>query len=277
MRKMIIVFVLVIIMGVIFFVFGFADSVLRQALESMANQQMLALTNRSITIRKAHLNHRFEIIVEGIGGKLNSDEGSIPFEVDAIKSDGSVFKLFSTNGLTFYFYRFRVANLKSQGVDGIFIFRGTSRWFLDLTGDVKSMDLSELTWADPINLKGAKGALSGQFHLRMGATENTFLETSMRAASGGELGAHFFSLLLPYLPTSSEEQVKLISSRGGLVRFQNGALDMNTVSPSELKVLLRILVPDYNLNLNLNMTVKLDKDNAFGDVAQILGLIKVRK
>jgi hypothetical protein len=47
-------------------------------------------------------------------------------------------------------------------------------------------------------------------------------------------------------------------------------------SGDRVKVLLHILILDYNLNLTLNAEIRTDSKNAFFKIAQYLGMVEVK-
>jgi len=95
---------------------------------------------------------------------------------------------------------------------------------------------------------------------------------------GGNLQAKFFEIFMPYLPRSAQKEkvAGLVSEGQKLVRYKAAGLEVSMPQSNEMKILLRILVLDYNLKLMLNMTVRTDSEDAFSKIAQILGLIEVK-
>jgi len=91
---------------------------------------------------------------------------------------------------------------------------------------------------------------------------------------GGDIQARFFDLFLPYLPASLQKQkVEKISKSQKLVRYDQAALKVSLPQSDQLKILLQIFVPAYNLKLTLNVFIKTDQKDAFSQIAQLMGFI----
>ena len=58
------------------------------------------------------------------------------------------------------------------------------------------------------------------------------------------------------------------------VGYQSADLRATLASADTLKVFLHLLIPDYNLDLNLNLEIHIDKDNAFPELARLMGLLE---
>ncbi len=94
---------------------------------------------------------------------------------------------------------------------------------------------------------------------------------------GGNIQARFFDLFLPYLPASlQKERVQKVSESQQLVRYGRAALRVNLVRSDNMKILLQIFIPGYNLKLTLNSTILTDQKDAFSQIARLMGLIEVK-
>jgi hypothetical protein len=94
---------------------------------------------------------------------------------------------------------------------------------------------------------------------------------------GGNIQARFFDLFLPYLPTSlQKERVQKISKSQQLIRYGRAALRVDLVHSDNMKILLQIFIPAYNLKLTLNATIRTDEKTAFSQIARLMGLIEVK-
>lgn len=91
---------------------------------------------------------------------------------------------------------------------------------------------------------------------------------------GGRLQARFFDLLIPYLPAAQRAVLETISGTK-TVRYQKADIQLERSGPEAVKALLRIQVPDYNLKLNLNVTIRVESEDVFLQLAELFGLIKV--
>ena len=84
----------------------------------------------------------------------------------------------------------------------------------------------------------------------------------------------FFDLLLPYLPTAEKLALKTIQG-AATVSYKEADLKLSLATAETLNLLLHIAVPDYNLNLNLNLTIRVEDNEAFFRLAELMGLVKV--
>jgi hypothetical protein len=267
-----------ILVCILFFVFGLHHQLLRIFLQHTINQQTKIFFNNSLRIEKAQLDLRSKIRINRIRAEFKSDSRVIPLEILSIESENPVFGIFSRQGLVFHFKGARPVNSKHKGMNGIVSMRGTKDWFLKAEVRVESLGLEDIEWINPDGLRGA----SGEFKVNVLFFAASEKEPNLTAyfeisKPGGRIQSRFFSLLLPYLPIDAKPQMQKIASAGGLVSFIEGDLELNTMQSDELKVLLHILVPDYNLNLNVNAKVRLDEKNAFPKLAQAMQLMRVRK
>ena len=91
------------------------------------------------------------------------------------------------------------------------------------------------------------------------------------APPGGRLQARFFDILLPYLPTADKEALAKIR-QAETVDYKEANAIVKLDGKDSLKILLNIRVPEYNLNLNLNLTVHVEDNEAFFQLAHVMGI-----
>ncbi|OQA55369.1 MAG: hypothetical protein BWY42_01480 [Candidatus Omnitrophica bacterium ADurb.Bin277] len=141
------------------------------------------------------------------------------------------------------------------------------------------MTLEDFRWLDPDNLDGASGKVGGHIRFRRTGDQAPFFEMTLDAPDpGGSLQAKFFDLFLPYLPASVQrKRVEKLAGRGErLVRFKTADLKVEMPEGDRMKVLLHILVLDYNLKLQLSMEVRTDSENALLKIARWMGVVEVK-
>ncbi len=148
----------------------------------------------------------------------------------------------------------------------------------ELTADLGKTGLEDWQWLDPQNLGGATGAMKGSLTFRQILGREPEFSMDLEAPEpGGNIQARFFDLFLPYLPTSvQKERVQKVAQSQQLVRYGRAALRVNLVQSDNMKILLQIFIPAYNLKLTLNATIRTDEKTAFSQIARLIGLIEVK-
>ena len=94
---------------------------------------------------------------------------------------------------------------------------------------------------------------------------------------GGSLQARFFDSVTPYLPKTkkkSKKKAETLAATHETIAYQQAELIAQLENDDQVKMLLRIMIPDYNLKLNLTLLVKVDEKNAFLKLFQLLGIIQ---
>jgi hypothetical protein len=183
---------------------------------------------------------------------------------------------FSKEGLALIFTVNLGGAAEGRGVVGVLRVRGERQGFCDMKADVRSLDLGDIEWVNPENLAGSAGEMKGSFTFRVDAGGRPFCEIRLRVEEpGGKLQARFFETLKPYLPQLAVQQkVEEIAGKQALVDFREAELRLDLAESDRMKIFLHIAVPDYNLDLNLNIELRVDSENAFADVAGLVGLIR---
>lgn len=233
----------------------------------------------SIRIEKAAIDRNFRIHLRKITGAFQAREGPVPFEVKAMVSKDPVFFFVTGKPVRFVFEGIRPENSPRAGVSGECTIQPGRLWQMDCRADFKEVDLEDLQWLDPKDLQGATGRVKGKLAFQWKPDQDPVFDVALEAPEpGGLLQARFFDLFLPYLPKSVQKErvEKLISSQDRLVRYQDAVLEVSLPQSDHMKVLLRILVLDYNLKLTINVDIRMDAKNAFSQIAQLMGLIEVK-
>ena len=148
----------------------------------------------------------------------------------------------------------------------------------ELTADLGKTGLEDWQWIDPQNLGGATGTMKGILTFRQILGREPEFSMDLEAPEpGGNIQARFFDLFLPYLPASlQKERVQEVSESHQLVRYGRAALRVDLVQSDNMKSLLLIFIPAYNLKLTLNSTIITDQKDAFSQIARLMGLIEVK-
>lgn len=251
----------------------------KSVLERLINHFGRDFFSDSVRIKKASLDGRFKLSLEGVSGVFQSQQGPVPLEMGSFASQDSLLLLFEKQPVKFIFQGVRKEGVPHAGLFGEISVKSGEDWEIEGWADFQQTAIEDFQWLDPENLGGASGSLSGKVTFAQTAGQEPVFEADVRVAKpGGEVQARFFDLFLPYLPSSVQKERlnKLVSKEKQLVRYQTGELKVSLPQSDRMKIFLRILILDYNLNLTLNMTVRTDQKEGFYQIARLLGLIKVK-
>jgi hypothetical protein len=217
--------------------------------------------------------------IEGIRGALRTRQGAVPFTMDSVVSVDPVTFFLQGKPVRFSFGGLKPEGSVSSGVCGEFLLRFATRFRFELTARMDGLSIEDLRWLDPASLEGASGAVRGTIRYAQEGDDPPVFEMRLDAPEpGGLLQAKFFDLFLPYLPASAQKKIvqKLAGKGERLVQFRQADLAVSMPSGDRVKVLLHILILDYNLNLTLNAEIRTDSKNAFFKIAQYLGMVEVK-
>ena len=247
----------------------------RDLLEQFANRSATEYFAGSLRIKKVSWDHHFKIHLTGITAKLKTRQNPVPLEIRSLGSQDSLFLLILQKPVRFTFEGLRPQGSSRPGISGTFMIRTGTTWHLECSADLGKTDLEDWQWLDPQNLAGATGAMRGNLIFQQTAGQEPKFSMDLEAPQpGGDIQARFFDLFLPYLPASLQKQkVEKISKSQKLVRYDQAALKVSLPQSDQLKILLQIFVPAYNLKLTLNVFIKTDQKDAFSQIAQLMGFI----
>jgi hypothetical protein len=203
----------------------------------------------------------------------------VALEVNSLTSWDSLLNLLTQKPVRFTVEGVRLKGSSEPGVFGSFTYTGGKAWKFELLADLNETNLKDLQWLDPDNLTGATGVTQGKIRFTQAAGSEPVFDMHLNAPQpGGSLQAKFFDLFLPYLPQSREKDkvARLALEDQRLVKYQTADLRVEMPQSNQMKILLQILVLDYNLKLTLNVTVRTDSKDAFFQIARIMGLIEVK-
>ena len=255
------------------------ESLDRFAVEGILNRNAKEFFAGSIRVGKISFDRRLRVRLEGISGAFQTRQGPVPLEVRSLASENSLLLLLSAKPVRFVVEGIHPRGSVRQGMKGTFSFRGGKDWQFEFLADFNDTDLEDLRWIDPQNLGGATGDVKGTIKYLQSAESDPVFEMKLDAPEpGGALQAKFFDLFLPYLPQSAEKErvARLVTKEQRLVKYQTAGLEVQMPQSDRMKILLRILVLDYNLKLTLNVDIKTDSKDTFFQIARIMGLIEVK-
>lgn len=250
----------------------------RDLLERLANQSANEFFAGSLRVEKLTLDHHLKIHVSGITGKLQTRQGPVPLEVRSLESQDPLFFFIFQKPVRFIFDGIRPQISSRKGLTGNLMIQTGPAPRFELTADLGMTGLEDWQWIDPQNLGGATGTIKGSLTFQQLFGHKPVFTMDLEAPEpGGNIQARFFDIFLPYLPTSiQKERVQKVSQSQQLVRYNRAALRVNLVQRDNIKILLQIFIPAYNLKLTLNATIRTDEKTAFSQIARLMGLIEVK-
>ena len=253
----------------------YRDPLLEKGIEAYLNETQAVFFNQSLKVEGVHLDRDLKLSIRQIRGDWQTAADVFSFETDDIRLEDPVTHFFLGKPVTICFGRFRPRGSVQPGIAGKVLLHLDKDETMDLDADFLGLALEELRAIDPENLRGATGQMTGQFHLRARKSGSQDFRLKLNVPPpGGTLQARFFDLLLPYIPPAQKAVLETINTTQ-TVQYQEADLNVALASPEAVNLLLHIAVPDYHLNLNLNVTIRVEDQEAFLQLAALLGLMKV--
>ena len=79
--------------------------------------------------------------------------------------------------------------------------------------------------------------------------------------------------MVPHLPESAQKDkiARIVAEGPWLIRYKKANVEISMPENNVMKIFLRILLLDYNLELNLNTEIRTDSKNAFTQITQAMG------
>lgn len=267
---------ILILAGLFYLLLPHFDTFERKILERVLNQAANEYFNGSIRLRHVHIDKKLRIHLRRFYGELVTEGGPMAVEIQAIDSVDSLLNFAAGKPVRFDFRHARPASSGDEGLNGAALLKAGRDGYLEVKSEIATLALNDLEKLSPENLTGSTGKLKGTFYFRSAGEKADFsLEVKVREP-GGMIQARFFDAVLPYLPQiPNRANVEKLAGEARLVPYRQADFTIRLVDPSKMKVFFHILVPDYNLNLNLNVEIRVDRDNAFMELAQLLGLIRI--
>lgn len=251
----------------------------RTLLEKILNLSTAEFFAGTLRLKRVHINREFKVMISGIKGDFQAAEGTVPIKIQRVESLDSLLGIFSKEGVRFNFKGLRPATSQSLGISGTLKTKAGKNWRSEMRADVQSLDLADIRWINPDNLSGSSGELRGDITYTADAVSEPEVGITLSIEEpGGRLQSKFFDVLLPYLPQLPDKvKIAKLADTNAVVGFREAKLKATVISTDKIKVFLHILVPDYNLDLNLNLEIRVDEKNAFGELARIMGLVRISK
>lgn len=249
---------------------------LRTLTEQLINLSTTEYFDGSARLTRMKINSDLTFEMTGLTADYQTPEGAVPIEVENIRSIDPLHFFAQNKKVRFLFSGAKPASSIETGINGEASIDLQKNGYFELDANIEDLSLEHFIWLNPDNLKGASGKMRGFARFETDANENLRFELEVKLEEGGTIQARFFDTLTPYLPELKEQRkVRQLIKADRLVNYREAKLTMALKDATTMKIFFHILIPDYNLNLNLNVEVLVDAENAFLQVAELLGLIRI--
>lgn len=261
-----------------FYMFHARTFLLRSAAEAVITAGSREFLEGPVRLKRVSVDRRARIAVEELEGNLKTKKEPVPVKVNRIVSENSLLNYLFGKPVRYRFEGARPASSRYRGLEGLAVSQLGKSGVFELSASIREMDLGDITWMNPENLRGSSGRMVGSLFVRVGPEITPVFRMELTVHEpGGKLQAQFFDILVPLLPQyEAIGKLRALAGSLRLVGYSNAEVRAELAENDRLKIFFHILIPDYNLNLNVNLEVRTDEKNAFFKLAQILGLIEVR-
>jgi len=246
-------------------------------LEKSANQTTAELFEGTLRLKDVQITKSGKVILHNIEGKMKTDSGRVPIQIQSIESTTSLLQILMTQRSEMRFTGFQPIPLTGEALSGNLIADFSNKPSFEINSSFHHISIRDFSWIDPASFDGLNGFVSGSIRFRTDANEKIELSVNLVAEKeGGEVPARFLEFALPYLPqakNTKDLQKKIASAKS--VPFVNGSVKAQTLSSEKIQAEIKMLFPEQNINLNLNLTILVDEENAFLRTFKLLSLFKV--
>jgi len=250
----------------------------RRAFESVLNTALRDYFAGTLKVGRAHIGRDLRLRLTGIQGELVTREKPVAVELQSVESIEPLYRLLFLKPVHFAFTRLKPTGSPHPGVSGKAQVRAGFKWDFTLEANVESLGLEDITWVNPDSLAGSSGRMMGTLEVKADYTGHSEFKMELSVPEpGGSLQARFFDSVTPYLPKTkkkSKKNAETLAATHETIGYQQADLTAQLENDDQVKMLLRIMIPDYNLKLNLTLLVKVDEKNAFLKLFQLLGIIQ---
>lgn len=249
----------------------------KKAVEYAANVATRTYLANSVEIKAARFDSKARFLIEDLSASIQTAQGPVKFHVRQIQSANSIINFLRSEGLRLLFEEATFDGSKQAGVSGEILVKGVQNWFVDVSAKVTGLGFEDMVWINPDQLRGTTGNLIGIIDFHAEADREPLLHAELEVkAPGGVMQTQLIRYLFQYLPpVTIKAEVKKLVEEEGLVPYSAARIMTQMEATDRIKVFLFISIPDYNFNLNTNIEIRIDEKNAFGQIAQIFGLIKI--
>jgi len=273
MKRLLFTILLLLLLGVA--LWQVRNPLLEWGLEESLNRSQSSLFHGTLDFKGVELTRDLKLNIATIQGDWHTPDAKFPFILESVRLQ---------NPLTHFLrgipahatFQLRRQGSQHPGLQGQAIFSNDEDATFTLEADFLGVGLDDMAVLDPEHLKGASGIMTGDLYLKGSRKGQEVFRLKLNVVPpGGKVQARFFDILLPYLPATEKAVLEAIRATK-TVNYRQANLTVELTGPETVNVLLQIQVPDYNLNLNLNVKVRVEEADAFSQLAEVMGLIKVQ-
>ncbi len=250
----------------------------RRAFESVLNTALRDYFAGTLKVETAHIGRDFRLQLTNIRGELVTRERPVAIELRTMTSIEPLYRLIFLKPVRFTFEGLKPSGSSHPGVSGAALVTPGWKWAFTLEATIESLGLEDLVWVNPDSLAGSSGRMIGTLEVKADYTGHSEFKMELSVPEpGGSLQARFFDSVTPYLPKTkkkSKKNAEILAATHETIGYRQAELTAQLENDDQVKMLLRILIPDYNLKLNLTLLVKVDEKNAFLKLFQLLGIIQ---
>lgn len=250
----------------------------RKAFQSALNTALRDYFAGTLKVESAHISRDFRLHLGRIQGELVTRERPVAIELQSLESVEPLYRLLFLKPVHFIFAELKPADSAQPGVSGKALATPGWKWAFTLEADIESLRLEDIIWVNPDSLAGSSGQMVGTLEVKADYTGHSEFKMVLSVPEpGGSLQARFFDSVTPYLPKTkkkSKKKAETLAATRETIGYQQAELTAQLENDDQVKMLLRIMIPDYNLKLNLTLLVKVDEKNAFLKLFQLLGIIQ---
>ena len=251
------------------------DAFAGRLLEAGLNASLKEAFAGSIRLSGVHVSRRGQLGIAKIEAAWQTPNGPFPLELESLLSETPVRDILSRKPAVITFKRLKPFHSSYGGVRGRVMVWPFSKGRCEAELEVVGLGLEELAGLEPVNLGGSSGLLAGKAVIKIGEDGGQEVHVDLASPEpGGRIQARFFDALKPYLPQASYKSVLKRISKNDTVAYKHATLNLGRTDPRKINLLFKILVPDYNLDLNLNVEVRVEEENAYFQIAQVMGWVR---
>jgi len=250
----------------------------RRAFESVLNTALRDYFAGTLKVGRAHLGRDFRLQLSEVEGELVTRERPVAIRLQTLESVEPLYRLLFLKPVHFAFTGLKPAGSPHPGVSGKAQAKPGWKWDFMLEANIESLGLEDIVWVNPDSLAGSSGRMIGTLEVKADYTGHSEFKMELSVPEpGGSLQARFFDSVTPYLPKTkkkSKKNAETLAATHETIGYRQAELTAQLENDDQVKMLLRIMIPDYNLKLNLTLLVKVDEKNAFLKLFQLLGIIQ---
>ncbi len=229
---------------------------------------------RPIRLNSGFIDRSLQMHLRQLEANLLTVSGPVSIELPRLDTSALIPPLLSGQPITLTFEGLKPTASQNIGVGGRAELKTGPEGFYQIEANIGGLDLGEITWLNPDNLKGSSGSFTGKVFLKGSYKEAPQIQAVI-TSKDGYVQSKFFELLLPYLPAMPTKQNLVnLTAASKTVPFHDGALRVEIPKPHQMKIFLHIRIPDYNVELNINFEIRIEEELSLMELSQLMGFVR---